>query len=204
MTGTLRRWVITGVGLAVPIIVHAAPAGSGWTRVRVLTPGTAISITTTDSWRSPRNFLAADDDSVTVLDVTDPTLPRAARHALSAMAARQPQCLLASQGNTCVVENLRVGPDGVFVGPRKIADLEHFVRRLARTDVNEVRGPVRVRGSRHGAILGIWIGSAVGMAFGTQVANTTTGAGILLSATGLGAFLGDRASSHMEERVIYP
>ena len=59
-------------------------------------------------------------------------------------------------------QNVRVGPDGVFVAARKVADLGQIVERIARTDVAEVGSPVRTRGSTGWAVSGAAAGFGLG------------------------------------------
>jgi hypothetical protein len=50
--------------------------------------------------------------------------------------------------------DVRLGPDGVFVANRKVADLGQVVERIVRSDVREIRTSMRTRGSIIGAVGG--------------------------------------------------
>jgi hypothetical protein len=176
-----------------------------WSRVRRLEPGTQITVTTNGSQPGTRYVLSVDDSSISVLNLAGSSLPASARKTLRDRATHNPSHLLdAQKGGTFILDkNVRVAPDGVFVAEQKFADLDEVVETVPRHDVVEIAGPVKVRGSVHGAILGAWLGFGVGAAFGTQAPNAASGWSLLTGFTGLGAWLGDRASSHKEDEVIY-
>jgi hypothetical protein len=178
-------------------------AESDWSRVRKLAAGTEAVVTVKGSQPGQRYFVRADESDLTVLNLTDPTLPRAAMRVLPDMASNHPEYFTAQKG-AFVDKEVRVGPDGVFVADRKVADLGQIVERIARNDVAEIRGPVRVRGSVHGAILGsLLLGSSFGLAFGTSASSAALGWSLLTGLTVVGGFLGYRVSSHKAEGVIY-
>ena len=175
-----------------------------WSRVRQLAPGTLIIVTVRGAPSVQRYFVAGSESDLTALNLTDPVLPAAATHVLREMASRHPEYFAAMpKSGTFEEGNVRVGRDGVFVATGKVADLGQVVETIARSDVAEIRGPVRVRGSVHGAILGTWLGSGVGLTFGTSASSAALGWSLLTGLTVVGGFLGYRASSHKAEGVIY-
>jgi hypothetical protein len=206
---------VLSLTLALTTMTAAPPFAAGqqpgtfrnadWSRVIELAPGTEIVVTTRGSSRASRVVVAANDSDLTVIDANILALPPAARSVLRDQASTHPEYFLAAQsGSQFVFENdVRLGRDGVFVAGRKVADVAQLIETVARKDVAEIRGPVRVRGSVHGAILGTWFGSAVGLTFGTQASSASLGWSLLTGFTVLGAFLGYHASSHMEQGVIY-
>jgi hypothetical protein len=180
------------------------PVESNWSRVRQLAPGTQIIVTVKGAPSVQRCFVAGSQSDLTALNLADPALPAAATHVLREMASRHPEYFAAMQKiGTFEDENVRVGRDGVFVATRRVADLGQVVETIARSDVAEIRGPVRVRGSVHGAILGTWLGSGVGLTFGTSASSAELGWCLLTGLTVVGGFLGYRASSHKAEGTIY-
>jgi hypothetical protein len=136
---------------------------SNWSRVRKLAPGTEIIVTVKGSPPATRYFVAADESDLTVLNVADPTLPRAAREVLRDVASTHPEHFLAAQkgGQFVLEKNIRVAPDGVFVADRKVADLTQVIETIARNDVAEISGPVPYSPG-HEALVGLGVGAAIG------------------------------------------
>lgn len=151
-----------------------------------------------------RYFVLADESGLTVLNLTDPTLPAASTRVLRDMASHHPEYFAAMQkSGTFGEDNVRVGRDGVFVADRKVADLGQVVETIARNDVTEIRGPVVVRGSVLGAVLGGWLGFAVGAVPGLGGAPEVLAWALLIGSVAVGGFLGFHWSSHETEGVIY-
>ena len=84
-----------------------------------------------------------------------------------------------------------------------VADLGQIVETIARSDVTEIRGPVVARGSVLGAVLGGWLGFAVGVVPGLGGASTGAAWSLLIGSMTGGAFLGFHWSSRETEGVIY-
>jgi hypothetical protein len=179
--------------------------------VRKLTAGTEVVVTVQGSQPSKRYVVQADDSDLTVLNLTDPTLPRAARRALLDMASNQPEYFKGQKG-AFVDKEVRVGPDGVFVADRKVADLGQIVERIPRTDVSEIRSPVRTSGSVGSTVTGVAVGSGLGLVGFFSVFDCpgqgNCGAwqlrrSSLLWAPIVGGFSGYWATRHKTEHVIY-
>jgi hypothetical protein len=109
-----------------------------------------------------------------VLNVTDPMLSAAARDVLRGLTSRHPEYFPAAEkGGQFVLENnVRLGPDGMFIADRKVTDLIQVIKRIARTDVAEIIDPGRARAGKGdpallpliftlGGIAGAFIGAAV-------------------------------------------
>jgi hypothetical protein len=139
------------------------PAGSDWSRVRTLTPGTEVIVTVKGSPPAQLYYVAGDESDLTVLNVADPTLPRAAREVLRDVASKHPEYFpTAQQGRRFVLEkNVRMGPEGVFLADQKVADLGQVVETTRRNDVAEIKGPLPYS-PRHDALVGLGTGAAVG------------------------------------------
>jgi len=180
------------------------PAEFNWSRLRQLAPDTEIIVTVKGAPSVQRYFVTGSESDLTALNLTKSVLPAAATHVLHEMASRHPEYFAAMEtSGTFGDEHVRVGRDGVFVSNRRVADLGQVVETIARNDVAEIRGPVRVRGSVHGALLGTWLGSGAGLMFGTSASNAGLGWSLVTGLTVLGGFIGYRASSHQAEGVIY-
>lgn len=129
--------------------------GNGnWSRVRALPVGARITVTIKGAQPAKRDFVAAGNDQLTVLSPS-PDVPGDVVSRLLEMASTYPAVLAALQGLTVVTQpsqalgqqDLRVGPDGVFLGNRKVADLGQIVETIARADVAEIFRPGSTRRS---------------------------------------------------------
>ena len=114
-------------------------AESSWSRVPKVKPGSEIVLTVKGSQSERRFFVQADASELTVLNLTDPALPGAAKLALRDIASRHPD-YFATPGRSGSFRTVavRVESGGVFVGDQKVADLGQIVERIARTDVVEI------------------------------------------------------------------
>ncbi len=186
------------------------PDESNWPRIRKLAPGTEIIVTVTGSPPVSRYFVAADDSDLSVLNVDDPALPTAARDVLRDVASTHPESFQAAKtGGTFVLErNVRVGPAGVFIADRKVADLAQVVEQYRRPDVTEIRAartasnPVGCAfagyfaGGVVGGLPGVLIGAAVGRDTGPALLGMMVG-------WSTGAVYMYRKCRHKPEKVIY-
>ena len=151
------------------------PADPSWSRVRKLKPGTEVTVTVKGTQPGKRYFLGADEAGLTVLNLTEPTLPAAARDTLLELASLNPERFVdAQKGGTFLLhKNVRVVSGDVFVADQKVANLGQVVERIARTDVVEVAIP-----RRH---MSLWAKVAIGV--GVAVAVALAWAAVLLRGT---------------------
>ena len=151
-----------------------------------------------------RYFVVSDELALILLNLTAPTLPTTAAHVLRDVASNHSEYFVGMQkGGTFVQGNVRLERDGLFVANRKIADFDQVVERIVRNDVSEIRGPVVARGSAVGAVLGGWVGFAVGAVPALGGASEGVAWLVLTAAVGVGGFLGHHWSSHQIEGVVY-
>lgn len=146
-------WTLCLLGLASPL--RAQP--DAWSRVRELPSNADVAVTIAGSPPIERRvFVVADESCLTVLNLDDLMRRResGAVRALREMNARHPDHL-----TEFINGNVRVGAAGVFVGPRKVAERDDVIQRIARTDVIRV---VMSRVSTHGSPKDIQKGVAVG------------------------------------------
>ena len=177
---------------------------SDWSRVGELKSATEVVVTIRGSQPGNRYFVLTDQFSVTVLNLTSPTLPTAATRVLRDVAAHHPEYFAAiQQRGGFEQDTVRVSRDGVFVANRKVADLGDVVETIARNDVLQIRGPVVARGSVPGAIVGGWLGFAVGAIPALGGASKGLAWSALIGSVVTGAFLGSHWSSHETEGLIY-
>ena len=105
-------------------------------------------------------------------------------------------------------KNVRMGPDGVFVADRKVADLVQVVERYGRSDITEIRtaivesNPVgcAFAGFYGGGIIGGLPGAVIGGAVGRD-----TGPALLGMMVGwfVGAVYVYGKCRHKPEKAIY-
>ncbi len=114
---------------------------SSWAPVRALRPGTQILLTTAGSLSGERYVLNADESGLTLLNLTDPAIPEEARVTLAAAARSHHEYFVPAQPALThrLSEQVSLGPNGVFVGRRKILTLEDIVERVERERVVEIR-----------------------------------------------------------------
>jgi len=204
---------------AQPVAVSGGSYGGrstpDWSLVRTLAPGTELTVTVKGAQPSTRYLLRADQSELTLLNVTAPTLPAAAIRVLVDIASRHPENFsVAQHGYTFVLDqNVRMGPDGVVVGGRRVADLGMVVEVFMRSEVAEVRGNGRTQGSAYGAVGGAAGGLLLGSLLAVPLAFKACGGscgdekalmGLLVIGLPIaGGVLGYRAFGHKTAGVIY-
>lgn len=193
------------------------PSESDWARVRQLPSSTEVNLTLRGlQVGGIRYVVLSSDHDVTVLNLTNSTVPRAAKSVLLDVARHHPTYFAATQvGDAFLLDkNARIGRAGVFVADQKIADFADLVERIERADVLQVEGPIRSRGSVAGAVMGVGGGLLIGtLAFVFQGFRddcssgcNTSNALVVMGLVGLpvaGGILGYRLSSHETPGVIY-
>jgi hypothetical protein len=197
---------------------HKPAAKSNWLRVRAIEPGTEVFLTVKGAPPDRRYFVLVDESELTFLNLTDATLPRAARDVLRDVASDHPEYLPAAQrGETFrLEENVRLGPDGVFVGGVKIAELGQIIEQIAQNSVAEISVSTRhiKRAVGWGAVIGAGAGLVTGLLISNQCVKSHAcekGTWIVVApiyaafgggtGSGIGAVLG--ASRGKTQDVIY-
>jgi hypothetical protein len=142
---------------------------SNWLRIRTIAPGSEIVLTANGAPPDRRYFVLVDESELTFLNLTDPTLPRAARDVLRDVVSDHPEYFpAAQQGKTFrLEENVHLGPDGVFLGGLKVAELDQVVQQIARNSVSEIS--VVTRATRRGIKWGSLIGTGAGLTIGLLI-----------------------------------
>jgi hypothetical protein len=100
-------------------------------------PATKVMVTIQGSDAVERYFVHLDEDALTVLNLNAPGLPT--RHLLG-MAAERPEWMAATWKTIYKDGSLQVGPDGVFVKNRKLANLAQVVERIPRARIVSLKG----------------------------------------------------------------
>jgi len=117
---------------------QSGPRLSNWARVRTIVPGTRISVGIAGPDEVQQYFVDATDEAITVLDLTNLDLPRAARRFVVRVAATQPAVLTATGWIEVTDGHVRVNQDGIFVRRRRVAALHEIVKTIDRGDVGEI------------------------------------------------------------------
>jgi hypothetical protein len=106
-----------------------------WKRLQRFDPGARLKVTVSGADAVERYFVMADEKELIVLNLTAANLPK--RQLLN-MAADNPTWIAGTSKTTYRDNNLRIGPDGVFVKDRKLAELADVVERIPRERIAEV------------------------------------------------------------------
>ena len=209
--GPLMRSVASEASRLAADAGGGAPEAPGWKAVRTLDPATPIVVVTATA-TGPRTFVAADDTTLIVLNLSLPTLTKDSRHRLTEMARQYPASLVeAAGGRAKIFESITINDDGVFLAGAKLAERDELIEQLPVANIQMVTtGPVR-----HGSAGAAVAGTLGGLVFGPLLAvslfgdsrHGSLGEFALLGlaygtpvATGYGAW---RASSRVTEEVIY-
>jgi hypothetical protein len=195
---------------------QAGSADPEWSRVRKLAAGTEIIVTVEGSQPGGRYVVRVDDSNLTVLNVADPALPAAVKPVLRRVASSHPDYLSAAQqGGTFLLEqSVRLRPDGVFVGDRKVADRGQVIETIARDDVAEIKTRRKGRGvwGHLGPLGGYFVGALSGGVVAGIACQAAAGrdrcdsGAFLIGALGggiAGGVYGFRAANRETEDVIY-
>lgn len=207
----IRASIQEGVRLTAARLID--PGRSAWASVRRLAPGTEVTVTVRGSQSGKRHVVSASDSVLTVLNLTDPSLPDAATRALLSMAANRSEYFAGAQtgGNFLFDKSVRIASDGVFVADQKVADLGQVVETIARTDVVEIRSSGRTLSPvQKGALIGAIAGVATGLTGASLLCDGSRcyTSGYVWAATlfggpgaGIGALMG--TGTHKAQDVIY-
>ena len=136
--------VCLGIGAAAVAATNVASAATSavldaneamWKRVQRLSPGARLKVTVAGGEAVERYFVHLTDTELIVLNLSAANLPK--RQLLN-MATDNPSWFADTSKMTYRDNNLRVGPDGVFVKDQKIAELAQVVERIPRDRVTLV------------------------------------------------------------------
>jgi hypothetical protein len=106
-----------------------------WKRVNRFDVGTRVKVMVAGAAAVERYFVQLSDTELIVLNLTNDNVPK--RQLLS-MAVDNPSWIAGTSKTTYRDNNLRIGPDGVFVKDQKVADLASVVERIPREKVTSI------------------------------------------------------------------
>ena len=107
-----------------------------WKRVERFDPGTRVKISVDGGAPAERYFVRLNEKVVVVLNLTAPELPK---RQLRNMAMDNPTWMANASTATYRDNGVRVGPDGVFVKDKKIAELSQVVEWIPRSKVTSIQ-----------------------------------------------------------------
>jgi hypothetical protein len=122
--------------LVVPSVSVGAQETS-WSQIRTSKSMAEVTVRTSRSEPGRRYFIRADDDAITLLDVSNPAIPSGVAKSLRHTIAEHPDFLPLPDGKSIAFDDGRASLDtsGLLVAGRKIADYDQVVERIARVDV---------------------------------------------------------------------
>jgi len=173
--GALVGAIVGALGGRDPVAVFTGPNRAG------VAPGTLVLVSTRGGAPAERTFVHAGDADIVVMNTSLAALSRNSVNTLRDIATRNPAALIAADaGESRVLDNVRLGRDGVFVSSQKIADLAQLLERIPRADVEAGRSTVVIPGSKGMGLAGrIAIGTGVGF-----TASLFTGAALCIGRCG--------------------
>lgn len=107
-----------------------------WKRVQRLDPGARVKVTVEGAAPIERYFVQVSDSTLVVLNLSMPDLPK--RQLLN-MATDNPAWMADTSKTTYRDNSLRIGPEGVFVKEKKVAELNQVVEWIPREKVTAVQ-----------------------------------------------------------------
>jgi len=124
--------------LTAPSASFAAPqaTSSQWSKFRSSKPGAEVTLRVSGKESTRRYFIAADDEAIALLNLSDPALPPGVGRLLRRSVAEHPDHFPVPDGKTFQLDDkVTLDTFGLFVGGRKIANYDALVQRIARADV---------------------------------------------------------------------
>jgi hypothetical protein len=105
-----------------------------WKRVQRLGPGARLKVTVGGEVME-RYFVQLNDTELVVLNLSAPNLPK---RQLLGMAMDHPEWIAGTSKTSYRDNSLRIGPDGLFVKDRKLAELAQVVEHFPRDRVTVI------------------------------------------------------------------
>jgi len=107
-----------------------------WRRVEHFDPGMRVKVTVEGAPPTDRYFVQLNDTVLVLLNLSAPDVPK--RQLLN-MAIDNPAWIAGTSKTTYRDNNLRIGPEGVFVKDKKVAELNQVVEWIPRGKVTAIQ-----------------------------------------------------------------
>lgn len=157
-----REAIRHAVVASAPSRVQAAGPRSDWLSVRALPPGAEIVLTMDGTPAVVGRFVRADESAVVVLK-SSAIVGDDARRLVKAASAHPERFAAALAGPEVFADELKIGPDGVYFGGRRAADLDVVLVRIPRDRVAGLTAAGPWIRSGKGAVLGAAVGATLGV-----------------------------------------
>lgn len=168
--------------------ISQPPSSSAWQAVSLVKPGTSLQVTFRDGTHRRVTFLEGAPDSLVVLLPVLAAVPGYVPAALVDVAGRTTSEYMRAEHGEMVMagRGVRFGPEGVFGGPVRFGDYSEFIRRIAKSEIVEIRrldSGHRGQGATIGALIGL--GAAVMLVESRAPAGSCNGCAGYIAAFGV-------------------
>jgi hypothetical protein len=121
--------------LAMPSVSVGAQEKT-WSKIRTWKPLAEVTLRTSRSGPDRRYFIRADDDAITLLNVSNPTIPAGVARSLRRTIAEHPDYLPLPDGKSIAFDaRASLDASGLFVAGQQIAEYDQVVERIPRAEV---------------------------------------------------------------------
>jgi len=124
-----------GTNAAVPGTSVLQVDAAAWKRLQRMDVGTRLKITVGSAEAVERYFVQLNDAELVVLNLTAKNLPR---RQLLRMAADNPGWIAGTSKTTYRDNDVRIGPEGLFVKDQRVAELAAVVEWIPRGQITSV------------------------------------------------------------------
>jgi len=157
----------------------AAPSETDWSRVVALRSGLKVVVTAEGTGALVRRIVIADDASIVVLNDGVNTVPPEVLRLCEDLATNQPKALAATlSGGNVEKSDLSLGPSGVVIGGRRVADLGDILTRLDRKAVIEIVADSETDPAKKRKGMAFIVAGFASMAVGAAFKNPEAGPGV--------------------------
>jgi hypothetical protein len=134
------RTLVSAIGIVASLCVATSALAAGddspWKRVQRMDPGTRITVSVDGAAPAERYLVQLSDTELVVLNLSAPDLPK--RQLLN-MAKDNPEWMAGTSKTIYKDSGVRIGPDGVFVKDKKVANLADVIEHIVREKVMSIQ-----------------------------------------------------------------
>jgi hypothetical protein len=109
-----------------------------WHRVRQIAAGREVQVTRVGESPQRRVYVAADANGLTVLNVSEPLLPRRARRIIERLVTADPD-LFVRPGRLYIEGDIRLDRAGLFIDSRLVVERSRLIEGMERNTLRELR-----------------------------------------------------------------